>query len=333
MDIEPVEPGVVSSPVKLPKIAVVAVVIAFLLFLAALIQSRQEIWSLLVGLVPAFAGVTILRKRAWGAFGFALVEASQVVAAAILYMQGSAASFSQVVLITLVNLVWAGIFFLAGHAMLRSGTARGSAAPWILIVLFVTVPWMFVRLYVMPTASMENTLLLGDRLLVRTFALGKPAHGDLMVFQYPLDRKQTYLKRVIALPGDRVRMVSRVVSVNGKELKEPYTIHVFPSDPSRDNLPGDSTFPRSLNGNLAAAHAEMMEKHVTNGEVVVPPHKYFVLGDNRDNSLDSRDWGFVDVDDIIGKPVLIYSSETPVLGDPLNRGENKIRWSRFFKLL
>src|ERR1039457_3550110 len=145
------------------------------------------------------------------------------------------------------------------------------------------------------------------------------------------DRHQTFVKRVIGVPGDRIRISEKVVYRNGTALKEPYACHKTEYQYLyRDN------FPSEPNVNLAAPALEMLAKHVVNGEVVVPEGKYFVLGDNRDSSLDSRYWGFVDSGDLIGKPLLIYDSEEQPVDDAMTgmaTFPHRVRWGRLFKLL
>ena len=157
------------------------------------------------------------------------------------------------------------------------------------------------------------------------------------MFHYPVDRTQVFIKRVIGVAGDRIRMKDRVVYLNGTALREPYVIHQFPPDVYRDNLPSGVNN-RALESmpDLLAARMNMLQ-HIVNGEVVVPVGNYFVLGDNRDNSLDSRYWGFVQDSDLIGKPLLIYDSEAGTAAE-LELGRVKdtgthMRWNRVFKLL
>lgn len=177
---------------------------------------------------------------------------------------------------------------------------------------------------------MENTLLTGDHILVQSFPKPQPVRDGLMVFQYPVDPRQTFVKRVIGAPGDRIKLHDKVVYRNGVALSEPYVAHLAPyPDSYRDNFPDAS----NLSMRLFPPAQEMLQKNVVNGEVVVPPEKYFVLGDNRDNSLDSRYWGFVDIADYLGKPFLIYESEDrPTELTPTEqRHPRRIRWERFFK--
>jgi signal peptidase I len=203
----------------------------------------------------------------------------------------------------------------AKHEPARNGIAEWTVT--ILLLLFGTTT--LVQAFVIPTGSMEDTLLIGDHLLVDKLAYApggtitkyllpyeEPKHGDIIVFRYPGDISQTFVKRVIGVPGDHLKMVNRIIYRNGVRLNEPYVYHKFPYDPYRDNFPGElSQFGDRLQDQL---QRDMLEHHVVNGEVVVPPNSYFAMGDNRDNSLDSRYWGFVPRDNIMGKPLLIYWS-------------------------
>jgi signal peptidase I len=238
--------------------------------------------------------------------------------------------------------------------------ARNSIAEWavtILLLLFGTTT--LVQAFVIPTGSMEDTLLIGDHLLVDKLAYSapgpiskyvmpyeEPKHGDIIVFRYPGDITQTFVKRVIGVPGDHLKMVHRTVYRNGVPLNEPYTYHKFPYDESRDNFPGaPSPFGEGLQAQL---QREMLEHNVVNGEVVVPPNSFFAMGDNRDNSLDSRYWGFVPRDNIIGKPLLIYwsykASTEDLAGSSIGSlahhmvdlGEHfftRTRWSRTLRII
>ncbi len=168
------------------------------------------------------------------------------------------------------------------------------------------------------------------------------ARGDIIVFRWPIDLRQNYVKRVVGVPGDRLRVVSKQVYLNGVPLAEPYTFHKTAYfDSYRDNFPGEP------NVRLEAAGLAMLEENVVKGEVVVPPDHYFVMGDNRDNSLDSRYWGFVPRRNIIGKPLVIfwsYDAPTERLADPnivnldhlADLAKNffkKTRWERTFRII
>ncbi|HLK19044.1 MAG TPA: signal peptidase I [Bryobacteraceae bacterium] len=224
------------------------------------------------------------------------------------------------------------IFFFAGKSLAALETESGSPIPWIILSALSILPIIFVQAFVIPNGSMENALLNGDRILVQRFPKPQPKLGDIIVFRYPVDRRQTFVKRVIGVPGDRLKLSDKIVYRNGIALSEPYATHLAPyPDSYRDNFPNTS----NLSMGLFPAAQEMLQKNVVNGEVVVPVGKYFVLGDNRDNSLDSRYWGFVDITDYLGKPLVIYESEDrPTELTPTEqRHLRRIRWERFFKLI
>jgi signal peptidase I len=184
----------------------------------------------------------------------------------------------------------------------------------IVIALFIMT--FTVQPFRIPSASMEPTLLVGDFLLVdkqigieATPRLFAPAdeigRGDLIVFHYPVDASLHLVKRVIGLPGDRVRLRGGHAFVNGKALNEPYAMfRPAAADSYRDD------FPRMDNADPGVESRWWIEMRslVSGGELTVPRDSYFVLGDNRNDSQDSRYWGFVPRADIVGKPFLIYFS-------------------------
>ena len=187
-----------------------------------------------------------------------------------------------------------------------------------LLLLFGTTT--VAQAFVIPTGSMQDTLLVGDHLLVDKLAYApagslskhllpyaEPQHGDIIVFRYPADLNETLVKRMIGMPGDRLKIVNGVVYRNGVRLNEPYVYHKYAYDPACDNFPAPCC--RPVKQELAQTRQrEMLSRNVINGEVVVPANHYFAMGDNRDNSSDSRFWGFVPRENIIGKPFLIYWS-------------------------
>lgn len=235
---------------------------------------------------------------------------------------------------------------------------RGTVAEWtitILLLLFGTTT--LVQAFVIPTGSMENTLLIGDHLLVDKLAYAPPGSfskyilpyenpkdGDIIVFRYPVDISQTFVKRVIGQPGDHIKIINQQVYRNGNKLNEPYVVHMSPyPDSFRDNFPSSEA-----NFSLLDRGREMLANNVVNGEVVVPPESYFAMGDNRDNSLDSRYWGFVPRINIMGKPLIIYwsynasteslasSSVDNLASHFLDLAEHfftKTRWNRTFRLI
>ena len=235
---------------------------------------------------------------------------------------------------------------------------RGTIAEWtitILLLLFGTTT--LVQAFVIPTGSMEDTLLIGDHLLVDKLAYAPkgsfskfilpyedPKDGDIIVFRYPVDISQTFVKRVVGSPGDHIKIIDQQVYRNGKKLTEPYVVHKNPyPDSFRDNFPNSEA-----NFTLLDRGREMLATNVVNGEVVVPSDSFFAMGDNRDNSLDSRYWGFVPRGNIIGKPLIIYwsynatteslasSHVDTLLSHFVDLGEHfftKTRWDRTFRLI
>ena len=186
------------------------------------------------------------------------------------------------------------------------------------IVIAIFVITFVVQAFQIPSESMENTLLVGDYLLVDKLCYGgrgmgdhimpyrKITRGDVIVFHYPVDPKQHFVKRVIGVPGDRLRMVNKTVYINGKPLTEPYVRFLEPpSNLFRDNFPRtDMPIIYGMEGKWWLE----MRKLVEDGELIIPQGHYFVMGDNRDDSQDSRYWGFVPRENIIGRPLLIYWS-------------------------
>src|SRR6266700_2309445 len=243
----------------------------------------------------------------------------------------------------------------ASTAAPQEKAKHGVIAEWtvtIILLLFGTTT--LVKAFVIPTGSMEDTLLIGDHLLVDKLAYAPAGsiskhilpyedvkRGDIIVFRYPVDIKQTFVKRVMGVPGDHIRLENKNVILNGHKLVEPYKIHKTEYiDSYRDNFPSQPNFPQYERGQA------MLESNVSNGEIVVPPGSYFAMGDNRDSSLDSRYWGFVPRENVIGKPLIIYWSydaPTDALADPsisithivdlVLHFPTKTRWKRTFQLI
>jgi signal peptidase I len=230
---------------------------------------------------------------------------------------------------------------------------RNSIAEWVFnFVVLVFATSTIAQPFVIPSGSMEGTLMTGDHVIVDKLAYSPwdPAtkrllpyedvkRGDIIVFRYPPDIRQNYVKRVVGVPGDRIRIVDKQVYRNGIRLDEPYVQHVFPNYVAyRDD------FPLNAPGNLPARAKEMLATNLEGGEVVVPPGMYFAMGDNRDNSEDSRYWGFVPRENIIGKPVIVFWSYDAPREDlteysmhhAIDLAEHffsKTRWDRTLKLL
>jgi signal peptidase I len=200
----------------------------------------------------------------------------------------------------------------------------------VLLALFGTT--FIVQAFKIPSQSMEPTLLVGDHLLVNKFLFEgrgawyekllpyRPIHrGDIVVFKFPYDDHPHYVKRVIGLPGDRIRIINQEVYVNGHPLDEPYVVH----DPLGEDSFGDNFPPTDryfIESGLRPEWATRVLDYVDRGSLVVPPNRYFVMGDNRDRSWDSRYWGFVNRDAIMGRPLVIYWSVAATSEDYTDRG-------------
>jgi len=194
---------------------------------------------------------------------------------------------------------------LPGTRTKRKGVVREYAeAIAIAVVLALLIRTFVVQAFKIPSGSMKPTLLVGDHILVNKFlygvkipftdktliSLSSPKRGDVVVFKYPLDTKKDYIKRVVGLPGDRIELSNKELVINGQAVEDPHAKY-------------------SLHGNLRNF-----------GPVTVPDNHLFVMGDNRDESSDSRVWGFVPISYLKGKAFLIYWS-----WDSRKFG---LRWSR-----
>jgi signal peptidase I len=249
---------------------------------------------------------------------------------------------------------------------IKKSAARDTFESLVVTVILAVFGTTFVlQAFKIPTGSMEETLLIGDHLLVNKFVFanhnGWWSHllpyreiqrGDVVVFKYPGTESESqepgehFVKRVIGIPGDHIRIVHRRVFVNGKEITEPHVHHTY-LDQQR---PGDS-FPPATPDDLTGGTLswdEEIDHHVVDGELVVPAGDYFVMGDNREQSWDSRFWGFVPRELITGRPLFIYwSYETPrneylqnSISDRLSQTFDliihfftKTRWSRTFRFV
>jgi len=199
---------------------------------------------------------------------------------------------------------------------LKSKVYEYAEAIIIAILIAVVVRTFIVQAYKIPSRSMLPTLLVGDHLLVNKFIYGvkvpflrntiipvtNPQRGDIVVFIYPNDRSKDFIKRVIGVSGDKIEIKNKIIFINGKQYSDAYGIY-------NDNI----TYPAS------------MQPRDNYGPVTVPNGSLFVMGDNRDESLDSRFWGFVDLKDVEGKAFIIYFS--------LNYEEKNLRWQRLGNIL
>ncbi|MFQ5723590.1 MAG: signal peptidase I [Terriglobia bacterium] len=224
----------------------------------------------------------------------------------------------------------------------------------VILALFGTT--FILQAFKIPSSSMEATLLVGDHLLVNKFALAEEPgagwgllpyraihRGDIVVFKYPFPPHQHFVKRIVGLPGDRLKIVDGQVYINGRMLPEPYMLHrrSLGSRRLRDDFPLPGEYFYSFSP--GTGWDEEMLRWVQGDELVLPPGKYFALGDNRDNSQDSRYWGFVDRKNIIGRPLVIYWSyeisrgrgprRNSAPGEALRGFFSRIRWDRLLRMV
>jgi len=194
-----------------------------------------------------------------------------------------------------------------------------SLASVLVVGLFIIT--FCLQAFEIPSSSMENTLLIGDHVFVDRVLLAPKTswfpvipyrqvqHGDIVVFLSPAEAGLYVVKRIIGTPGDRIHLRDGVVYRNGKALVEPYVIHNGSIDAYRDNFPAISM----IEGASVTPEWQLtIRQHLQDNDLVVPEGSYFAMGDNRDVSYDSRYWGFIPRENIIGRPMFVYwSFQTP----------------------
>jgi signal peptidase I len=201
----------------------------------------------------------------------------------------------------------------------------------IAVVLALFIRTFVVQAFKIPTGSMEQNLLIGDHLLVNKFVFGPTVSRfekmllpmtdirrlDVIVFKYPEDPERDFIKRVIGLPGDTIELRNKRVYVNGQRLEEPYVFYLEDPPPLPEEMSSLSSDPAGATG----------DPRVRYGPVTVPPNHYFAMGDNRDNSQDSRYWGFLPRENVKGKALVIYWSYAAETGNIFSA----TRWNRILR--
>jgi signal peptidase I len=187
---------------------------------------------------------------------------------------------------------------------------------FIAVVLALVIRTFMVQAFAIPSGSMEATLAIGDRILVNKFLYGtnipfadgrilkfrEPVRGDVVVFEYPEDRSKDFIKRVIGIPGDQIQIINKKVHVNGRIYENPHEMHK-----DSEVIPG------------------ILSPRDNTDVITVPVNSYFVMGDNRDSSYDSRFWGFVESKDIKGLAFMKYWSWDPE--------KWRVRWKNIGRLI
>jgi len=205
----------------------------------------------------------------------------------------------------------------------RETTVEFLASLSAVLVTGLFIITFIVQAFEIPSSSMENTLLIGDHVFVNRVQFAPATYwtgpllpyreirrGDIVVFLHPAEPGLYVVKRIMGIPGDRIHLRDGVVYRNGERLDEPYVIHKTDGyNPYRDNFPAVS--PAEYNG-VTPEWQLVLKQHIQGDDLVVPPDSYFGMGDNRDVSLDSRYWGFIPKENVIGRPMFVYwSFETP----------------------
>jgi signal peptidase I len=224
----------------------------------------------------------------------------------------------------------------------------------ITVVIAVFVVTFVVQAFQIPSESMERTLLIGDYLLVDKAHYGQSRfwgrllpyrpvqHQDIIVFRYPVNPQQHFVKRVIGVPGDRIRLINKHVYVNGEAQPDSYAeFNWAQHDKFRDNFPNGGQFADRTTVKWFLEASKLMD----DGQLIVPQGYYFVLGDNCDDSYDSRYWGLVPAENIVGRPLIIYwsmprdrsagegsarSDRLSTLAYSLVQSFKGLRWDRMF---
>ena len=229
----------------------------------------------------------------------------------------------------------------------RTGSRLAFFVHWANIVvvslaLFVVIRAFGVEAFKIASGSMEHTLFEGDFLLINKLVYGAgipgsgrklpaihaPRRGDVIVFSYPVDPRLNYVKRIVGIPGDTVQMRDGTLVRNWQPVHEDYVQHTpDEADQSDDDFRWQKAYL------VRGASIESYHPSRNNwGPLIVPPHDYFVLGDNRDNSSDSRYWGFVADSLVRGQPIVVYYSYAPDIGDRLD-WLTRQRWKRFGEIV
>ncbi len=252
---------------------------------------------------------------------------------------------------------------MAGQTNSNADKAKEGVLRAVASYLTLAVVWLFSITFVfqnffIPSSSMASTLLVGDHVVVERELLAPPARwapfvpyreiqrGDVVVFYKPVEedgRHMIMVKRVIGVPGDRIHLRDGVVFLNGVAQREPYITPVDVHDsPYIDDFPAIDAYNQP---GVTAAWSVDLPSHLEGGDLIVPPGQYFAMGDNREVSLDSRFWGFIPRENILGRPLFVYWSvkrpemsdaEVPMAAQAKSTAHDLIhffgdtRWSRTF---
>jgi signal peptidase I len=302
--------------------------------LMAVVSVASAIWQNPVIAIPQaavaiFAAVGLLRREPAAGYGLGLFVVCSTGAGVYSSYPLAGKPNSFYIAATIVTLLIAAFAFLAGSAIAPLSRLRvWDMVPWIAISAIPIFLALFFSLMMLPSGSMEPTLVTGDTIVVRRCSPNLLKRGDLTVYR-DSGRHSVFVKRLVGIEGDRIHLDRKVLYLNDRPRNEGYAIHTTTYfDQYRDNFPAGD-----LNVPLPQAMRDQLHRQVRGGDFVVPAGSFFLLGDNRDVSLDSRYYGPVPADTIIGKAVAVCFS-TDLASDVLTgqRGRHNVlttaRWSR-----
>lgn len=240
-------------------------------------------------------------------------------------------------LYSLIDILWLAPKRKLAHVVKMPMLSENARSFFPILLLVLIIRSFIVEPFRIPTSSLQPSLLIGDFIFVNKFAYGlrwplfgsafvkvkEPKQGDITVFRYPPDPKIAYIKRVIGVPGDHIQYIDKILYINGKKIPQKWLMNTI----ERDNggaLISVKEYMEELPGQKHLIYKDPNKANYDFKDIVVPKGYYFMMGDNRDNSADSRFWGFVPEKNLIGKAFLVWFSWDSFA----EQWKDKFRWSQ-----